>query len=110
MADFVYVTEIRPPRKEGGSHILLIQNGPKREPDPEKKNDFTNQLLVRVPSKMDLTGIEEGQYANIDMRPQGLSSQKEGGRQFLNVELVATSIKPAQPWQLGVKEHLHTKD
>ncbi|MFD3303852.1 hypothetical protein [Alteromonas macleodii] len=100
MSQFVYVLEVKKPKKEGGSTILRVQNGPKRE-DQNREVEFVNILMIRAPKHLDLTGIEPGKYANVVVREQGVATRKPDGKVFYTPELVAQAIKPAQPWQLN---------
>jgi hypothetical protein len=108
---FVYVIQSITPK--GGnpdkkpSTILVVQNGPARTHDETKKNEFVNSLAIRVPPHMDLSEIESGKFANITWHEQGVISRRNPDKPFRTIELVARSVKPAQPWQLGVPEALY---
>jgi len=106
MSEYVYVLEVKKPKKEGGSTILRVQNGPKRE-DQNREIEFVNQLLVRCPKHLKLEGIEPGAYANIVYRAQGVATRKGEGKTYYSPELVANSIKPASGWQQGDESELY---
>lgn len=106
MQEYVFVLEVKKPKREGGSTILRVQNGPKRE-DQNRETEFVNQLLVRCPKHLNLDGIEPGKYANITYRAQGVANRKNADKTFYTPELVANVVKPASPWQQGDASDLY---
>jgi hypothetical protein len=105
MSEYVYVLEVKKPKKEGGSTLIRVQNGPKRE-DGNRDVEFVNQLLVRCPKHLVLDGINPGAYVNIVYRAQGVATRKPE-KVYYSPELVAQSIRPAQGWQQGDETELH---
>jgi hypothetical protein len=106
MSEYVYVIEVKKPKKEGGSTLLRIQNGPKRE-DRQRQTEFANILLIRCPKHLKLDEITAGAYANIVYRAQGIITRKGEGKEYLTPELVANSVKPASGWQQGDESELY---
>ena len=106
MSEFVYVLEVKKPKKDNKSTVLKVQNGPKRE-DLNRDIEFVNILMMRVPPHIDLKGIEAGKYANIVTKQQGVCTRKPDGKVFFSPELVVQAIKPAQPWQLNDPSDLY---
>lgn len=102
---FVLEKTLPNPEKVNGSTLLRVQNGPKRK-DTGSKNEFVNMLVIRCGSRLDLTDIKPGMYVNVSYTTQGVLSRNSKSTKF-NQELVATSVRPTQPWQLGSPEHLY---
>ncbi len=86
-------------KPESESAVLLrCQVGPRRESGSE--SSFENYLVFRAPPRIDVSWAAPGDFINLEYRPQGRTN-RTGTSEFHVTENVATSVKPAQPWQLG---------
>lgn len=102
---FVLEKTLPNPDKPGGSTLLRVQNGPKRK-DTGRTHEFVNMLVIRCGERLNLDGIEPGMYVNVSFSVQGILN-RAGNKPKFAQELVASSVRPTQPWQLGSPEHLY---